>query len=403
MKENIKGIVISKDVKIFADINRALLKEDISGCEFAEDVVTGLDFVRQILPDIVFLDEELCLPNLTEKVGRFMQASPRTRILFIAHLGKRDKINTALAAGAAGYILKPIEGLEVTKLVQQVLSSIPVALVNQKKGKTITLFSTVDSVGKTTIAVNLAAALSMLSGEKVCIVDADLQFGDVCRMLNLSPSHTIADFARQRCLENDRIGKYLQEWEHNIDVLASPEHFEQVEIVTSDVMTESIQQLCTTYSYLIIDTSVGFTEVALSAIDLSDWVLFINTLGCISCVKNLKRGMDTLKGLGYSSNKVKLVLNRSKAKTAISVTEVETAIGSPFVSKLCNDFSTAAASVNSRIPFVLDKPDKEISRDVVRLAKELIAGTLGDSPMKPKLTAWLNRWLDDRSPLERRR
>ena len=64
-----------------------------------------------------------------------------------------------------------------------------------KKGKTVTVFSTAYAVGKSLIAVNIAAELAK-QGMKVCLVDLDLQFGDICYYLKLNPKKTIADAQR---------------------------------------------------------------------------------------------------------------------------------------------------------------------------------------------------------------
>lgn len=47
-----------------------------------------------------------------------------------------------------------------------------------RKGTIITVFSTAYAVGKTLIAINMAAELAK-SRHTVCLIDLDLQFGDV--------------------------------------------------------------------------------------------------------------------------------------------------------------------------------------------------------------------------------
>ena len=59
-------------------------------------------------------------------------------------------------------------------------------------GKLVTVFSPKGGVGKTTIAANLAVALTNRDLH-VCLVDLDLGFGDIAITLQLFPARTIAD------------------------------------------------------------------------------------------------------------------------------------------------------------------------------------------------------------------
>ena len=102
-------------------------------------------------------------------------------------------------------------------------------------------------VGKTTISKELAIAYSSVkvAGQplKVCLVDCDLDFGDVASMLNLQPypniHHWISDI-RQRLRENPRgeirytqqqIEKYLIAHPTGLKILAAPtNHSEALDI-----------------------------------------------------------------------------------------------------------------------------------------------------------------------------
>jgi len=396
-----RALLLSKEEKIFKEIQRALYSEDtIEEFDWKDTLIAGLAGIRSVKPDIIFLDEELCFPDVSSAVKEFTVKLPGVRIILLVQMGRRDKIDAAILAGAAGYLLKPMDNSEVVTTVKRVLANFtpdPAAkLIEEpptKMGQIISLFSTLDGVGKTTIAVNLAILLSKLQGEKVCIIDADLQFGDVCRFLKLNPALTIEDFAMKSANGGCLICEYLTEYNGMVDVLAAPREPRQRQLITPALMDAAIKELACSYNYIIIDTPMGFTDVGLDILELSNVILFVNTLDSIACVKNLRLGLDALRDLGYVQEKVHLLLNRYKAKTAISVADIEKAINSRFATKIGNDFSTTSGALQTQQPMVLYQPDKEICQQMLELANRIMADNLTDRQDGLNITDRLSRWL----------
>ena len=77
-------------------------------------------------------------------------------------------------------------------------------------GVTITVFSTASAVGKTLLAVNMASELAR-EGFKTCIVDLDVQFGDVCNYLHIVPQKTLftAQEAMKKEMDSFRVLDYI--------------------------------------------------------------------------------------------------------------------------------------------------------------------------------------------------
>jgi pilus assembly protein CpaE len=76
-------------------------------------------------------------------------------------------------------------------------------VVQPKQGRVFTVCSATGGCGKTFYAANLALLLSRVPNAKVCIIDLDLQFGELSTALRLQPQYTIVDALRGSGEEDD--------------------------------------------------------------------------------------------------------------------------------------------------------------------------------------------------------
>jgi pilus assembly protein CpaE len=186
-------------------------------------------------------------------------------------------------------------------------------MADARRGTVITVFSTASAVGKTLIGINMAAELAK-QGFRVCLVDLDLQFGDVCNYLQLNPTYTLADAAK--ALEREKDNFNVQAWLTTYDrydvpfgVMAAPLKLEEAyNLQTSDIK-QILLQLQLKFDFVVIDTASTFSEVNLMAMELSTIISFMGIVDFIPTIKNMKSGSDTIRGLGYDANKIRFGLN----------------------------------------------------------------------------------------------
>lgn len=240
----------------------------------------------------------------------------------------------------------------------------------QINGVVITFFSTASAVGKTLISVNMASELAR-QGCHVCLVDYDLQFGDVANYLQLPVERSVYD-AVEVLEENPEadIKKQLLPYRYgtiSFDVLPAPEFLDQAYSLSTDGCTRLIERLRLLYDYVIIDTTSMFSKLNLAMLDLSTVVTFLGVVDFIPTIKNMKIGNDTLRTLNYDTNKIRLVLNRSDAKTRIPMESVEKLLGEGFYHILPNDFQAATKSINTGVPLVLGGSDSVLAEEIRRL------------------------------------
>ena len=241
---------------------------------------------------------------------------------------------------------------------------------NARNGVVITFFSTASAVGKTLIACNMASEIAR--NATVCLVDLDLQFGDVANYLQLQDEYTIADVERDMNVQGDNcdVAPFLTLYEHGkiaFYCLTSPKDIAEAYNIKTKTVQQIIKQLQSMFDYIIIDTTSMFSELNLAMLDMSTIVNFLGIVDFIPTIKNMKIGSDTLKRLGYDAQKIRLVLNRSDSKTNISMDDVERVLGQPFYHILPNDFRAASQSIQDGVPLVLSSTDTRLAASLREL------------------------------------
>ena len=151
-----------------------------------------------------------------------------------------------------------------------------------------------------------------------------MQFGDVCNYLQLQPVYTLADAAKalEREKDNFNVQQFLTTYDRYdvpFGVMAAPLKLEEAYNLQSSDIRQVLLQLQLKFDFVVIDTASTFSEVNLMAMELSTIISFLGIVDFIPTIKNMKSGSDTIRGLGYDTNKIRMILNRSNSKTRIDL------------------------------------------------------------------------------------
>jgi pilus assembly protein CpaE len=176
--------------------------------------------------------------------------------------------------------------------------------------------------GKTVTACNLAVALAE-QGERVCLVDLDLHFGDVGLGLRLTPERTIYDLARAGgTLDAEKVDAYLTDHESGVRALLAPVRPDHAGAVSPDLVGEVLALLRSMNDYVVVDTPAGFTAEVITAVDSSTDLVVVGMLDAFS-LKDTKLGLETLDRMGYDRSAIHVVLNRADSHVGIGKDDVK--------------------------------------------------------------------------------
>lgn len=351
--------------------------EAVGQASTAEEAIV---LAKSVQPDIILMDINMPGMDGIEATEVISTEVPGAAIIIMSVQGEQEYLRRAMVAGAKNYLVKPFTGDELLQAVKQVYT-------NEKKrrnilqlpkvpelGKVLTVFSTKGGIGKTTIATNLAVALAANTGAKVGIIDADLQFGDVSLFLNLLPQTTIADLVRDiDNIDEALLSSYLTPYNENVEVLSAPFRPEQAETITGINLAAILKTMRKMFQYVIVDTAPAFNDVILSVLDASDQIIVVSSMD-LPTIKNVKLCLEIMESLNYTTEKVKVVLNRANSEGGMEPHEAEESLRCIFTATLPSDGKTVVGSVNRGIPFVVSNPDTPVSQAVFNLAKKLATG-----------------------------
>ncbi|HEY7704784.1 MAG TPA: AAA family ATPase [Acidimicrobiia bacterium] len=312
---------------------------------------------------------------------------PALILIAVAESVSAGLLRSAMRAGVSEVIEAPLSEEKIEDSIKQFANDVlkrrsapPVAapLPAKAEGQVIVIMSAKGGSGKTVTATNTALLLARFDGKKVCLVDADLQFGDVCLVLQLEPRFTLVNAAHElHHLDSALLDSLLTEHPSGVRVLAAPLEPAFADDISTAGLMQIVELLRETHDYVLVDTASLLDELLLSLLEKADLILMVVDMDLPS-VKNAKLALETLRLLKFPTSKVKVVLNRSNARARLDDKEIEGALKVPISAAIPSD-GAVAASVNEGRPVVESAPKSRVAKGFESVA-ELIAGPVPDPP-----------------------
>jgi pilus assembly protein CpaE len=242
-------------------------------------------------------------------------------------------------------------------------------------GIVYTIASATGGCGKTFYATNLAFFLVRYTGKRVCIVDLDLQFGEVSTALRLRPKYTIFDALQREDTDEADLQAHIEEYtvqhETGVSVLSAPREPSEADRITPPDVTRILEAVRNRFDYIVVDTPPALAETVLAAFDLSDMLYCMATLDLPS-VRNMSVFLGTLERLKVPTDNVRLILNKAESDVGIDIDQVTKLFPQGFESVLPYA-KEVSRSINLGMPVMAASPNAEISSLMAGGMKLLLA------------------------------
>jgi pilus assembly protein CpaE len=359
---------------------RMRLAVELTGASQFETIEELVQHLSPGRPMVAVFGPGFVSPMGFQHVHRLTGTHPELGAVFAVEELSTEVLQQALRAGARDAVVLGGEASlhqSVDRVGELLSGSVNVrpavpAPVTGEPGRLIVVFSPKGGVGKTCIAVNVAAALAARSERPVVLVDGDLQFGDVSVMLGLPPQNTVLDAAAAAQYGDMELVQTLPSLHEasGIRVLPAPLEPMQTEAMLPGEMVNICAALQSVAGYVIVDLPSLFNDYVLALVEAADDVLLVGSMD-IPSIKNLKIGIQTLDLTAIAGSKLRLVLNHANAKVKLDVKEIERVLGMSANFPVPDDLAVPI-SVNSGVPVYVEDPKAPVSRALERVAESLL-------------------------------
>lgn len=385
-------VAIVDDVQESRDNVERLLRFE-PDIEIVGSVARGTDAIDLALakhPHVILMDVNMPDMDGIEATTAIMARMPNIGVIMMSVLNEPDTLRRSMLAGAREYLVKPFSLDELLTSVRNVHSlvsrlpqpqetqAVPAAMpaTAEKASGKATILSVVSSkggVGRTMLACNLAVKLKELSGKRVALVDADLAFGDVGVFMNTGDAKTILDAVPFRMqVDAEALETVFVEHASGVHMLLAPTSPQDAEVVTPELVRAILDVMMQMFDFIVIDTRSGFDDHNLIVYDISDLMLLMVTMDMPS-IKDARQFLEISELLGYSGDRIRVILNRSNNYSGIPAQEIGESLRRTLWSTVPDEPGPVLRSINEGVPIVSSFADSKVSQEITRLVEEYLA------------------------------
>lgn len=400
----IRVLVVDDIAETRENVRKLLFfEDDIEIAGTASNGREGIELAAKLQPDIVLMD--INMPGMDGIAAGEAIASqmPNVQVVMMSVQGEADYLRRSMLAGAREFLVKPFSGEELATSIRRVhqlaaarraLTAPPPPVLPApppppppKGGKVIVVFGTKGGSGTSTLAVNLAVALREETRERVALVDANFEFGDIGVLLNLPSTRTIADLVGPTVeIDEEMLNGIMASHGSGIKVLLAPPRPEMAELIQPEHLKKLVEILPRLFDYIVVDLAKSFQESTVVLLDAADQILLIATSD-IPAIKNAKLFFELTEALKYPPEKTFFILNKEDGRSGIGVKDIEASVKHPVRAVIPKDERTTLLAVNRGAPFVTLQRKIPITQAFLALARALSASRSVQRPVREKEAA----------------
>ncbi len=363
-----------------ADLN--VLRESFSSEVFRNAALVPLDASAPLPDDLAAQARVLVLevnprdPDSVRRLSRVRAARPDLPVIAAIQDSNIALVRTLVREGIADVAVLPFVPDELALQVLDASAKLNDAVGGAKLSPLIAVTRGAGGSGATSVVTHLADALVQADrSRKVCVIDLDVQCGEVVSYLGQTPKVTCAELldAGDR-LDREFLRNALTDSQRGFSVIAAPAAIMPLEHVDVDQVLHLVRLVREEFDYVLVDLPADWTSWSLSVAVGASNVLLVTDLS-IAGLRQAKRRIQLLESIGLPAGQLRVVINRAERKLfkPIGVAEVREALGCEVLATLAAEGQAIASAQDQGLLVSEISPKCRFAADI-RALERLLTG-----------------------------
>lgn len=272
-------------------------------------IATAIDFYHSAqTPNLIIVESREEPKQLIARLTELAEVcDPSSKVVVVGHYNDVWLYRELIRFGISEYVVAPVSMSDVLS----VISSIFVDPAAEPLGRSVAFVGAKGGVGSSTLAHNVAWAVSSLFSSEVVVADLDLAFGTANINFDQDPAQGIAEavFSPER-IDEVYLDRLLAQCAERLSLLAAPSMLDRTYDFEPDAFQQIIDVAQRTAPFLVLDVPHLWSGWAKSVLMQADDVVITATPE-LANLRNAKNLVDTLKKLRPNDGPPRLIINQT--------------------------------------------------------------------------------------------
>lgn len=272
-------------------------------------IPTAIDFYHSApTPNLIVLETRAEPKEMLEQLGRLAEyCDPTSKVVVVGHYNDVGLYRELIRNGISEYVVAPVSMADIVAVIASIFVDPEAAPI----GRSMAFIGAKGGVGSSTIAHNVAWAVSSLFKSEVVVADLDLAFGTANINFDQDPAQGIAEavFSPER-IDEVYLDRLLAQCAEHLSLLAAPSTLDRVYDFEPEAFSQIIDTAQRTAPLLVLDVPHIWSGWSKNTLIKADEIIITATPE-LANLRNTKNMVDMLKRLRPNDPPPKLILNQA--------------------------------------------------------------------------------------------